>query len=437
MALAIANLGLPMIASADPLENLPYAISGGAPNLDMRLRYENVDQELPATITEKASATTLRSRLGYTTGKWNNVDAQLEFENVTVLGKDNFNGTDNNQGNRRAAYPVVADPETSEINQAWLRYAAPAKTTLKVGRQRIIFDNARFIGNVGWRQHEQTYDGVLLTNAFLPKTTLNYAYIRNVYAFRVFNHSNTGVAPDLSPNRGIDGHLVNFAFAPYKALALTAYGYLLDFDTNPVVAAAAAAGAPAPIAPGNPTGDSQTIGLRVTGTVPVQDFNLSYALEYADQSDYADAPDTVDASYTLAELGASYKVFGLKLGYEVLGGDGTYGFQTPLATMHAHDGWADMFLTTPATGLERLYLQASATVEKVVLTAVYHQFSADEGGDDYGDEFDLMATRPLTDQLGIGLKYASYSGDSDAPVAATSPIRDDVSKYWAWIEYKF
>jgi len=422
MASAVAAMAAPLIAHADPLENLPYAVSGGTPNVDLRLRYENVDQELPATITEDASAFTIRSRLGYTTGKWNGIDAQLEFENVTAIGDDDFNSTENTG---KAKYPIVADPEGSELNQAWIRYAGPAKTTAKFGRQRIIFDNARFIGNVGWRQREQTYDGLLLTNTFLPKTTFDYAFVTNVNSFR-FNL----VDGEKSTNRNIKAHFIHLNYAHSKALALSAYGYLLDFEP--------------PLAPDtSPSADSQTVGLRASGTVPMQDFGFSYAAEYAQQTDYADSTDVVDADYWLAELGANYKKAGLKVGYEVLGSnDGLYGFQTPLATLHAFQGWADLFLATPTTGIQEWYVALNGTVEKVALMARWSDYSTDEGSGDYGSELNLQATRPITDQLSFGLKYAAYSGDNDAsvPVAAVgaaSPIRDDVTKYWAWLEYKF
>lgn len=419
IASAAATMIAPLAAQADPLENLPYAISGGTPNFDARLRYENVDQELPATITEDASATTLRARLGYTTGKWNGVDAQLEYEGLVVLGDDQFNSTENKGQGR---YPVVADPEGSELNQAWIRYAAPAKTTLKLGRQRIIFDNARFIGNVGWRQREQTYDGFLLTNTFLPQTTFNYGYLSNVNSFRFFNYG-TAAAPDNRLNRDIKAHLVNLAYAPSKALGLTAYGYMLDWEADVVTPA--------------PPADSQTLGLRAIGTIPSGDFKFSYAAEYADQTDYADAPSTVDAEYWLAELGASYKAVGLKVGYEVLGGDGVYAFQTPLATLHAFQGWADLFLTTPPNGIKETYVTLTGTVEKIALMARWSDFSADEVSRDYGSEWNFQATRPLGDQMSVGLKYAMYSGHSDAPVAGASPIKGDVDKFWAWVEYKF
>lgn len=417
LALSFGLLSLaPVAQAAEPLENLPYAISGGVPNLDLRLRYENVDQELGAGITDQASAFTLRSRLGYSTGKWNGVDAQLEFENLTAIGQDDYNSTENSG---KAGYPVVADPEGSELNQAWLRYAGPAKTTVKAGRQRIIFDNARFIGNVGWRQREQTYDAVLLSNSWLPKTTLEYAYLGNVNSFRSFV-----IDGKPSTNRDIKGQLLRLEYAHSKALKLVAYDYLLDFE--PPLAAET-----------SPSADSQTLGLRATGSLPVAGFGLGYALEYAQQSDYGDSTGVVDAEYRLVELGLEAKKAALKLGYELLGGDGSYAFQTPLATLHAFQGWADLFLVTPANGLEELYLTLSGTVEKVALMARYSQYSADAVSGDYGSEWNFQATRPLNAQLSAGLKYAAYSGDAAAPVAGVSPIKGDVDKAWAWLEYKF
>ncbi|HSW11861.1 MAG TPA: alginate export family protein [Solimonas sp.] len=420
MASAIASMTAPLIAQADPLENLPYAVSGGTPNLDMRLRYENVDQELPATLTEKASALTIRSRLGYTTGKWNGIDAQLEFENVTAIGDDDFQSTENGSKPDIAKYPVVADPEGSELNQAWIRYAGPAKTTVKVGRQRIKFDNDRHIGNVGWRQREQTYDGYLVTNTFLPKTTFDYAYLTNVNSFRFF----TVPGRTANVNRDIEAQLIHLAYAHSKALSVSAYGYLLDWEANT-----------APAAPA----DSQTIGLRATGTVPLSgDFSLSYQAEYAQQTDYQDSTDVVDADYWLAELGGMYKKANLKVGYEVLGSnDGLYAFQTPLATLHAFQGWADMFLVTPGNGIQEFYVSVGGTVEKVALMARWSDYSADEGSGDYGSEINLQATRPITDQLSFGVKYADYSGETSAPIVGPSPIKGDVTKYWAWLEYKF
>lgn len=425
IAIAAVLFGAPMMCgAADPLSNLPFNLAGGTPNLDLRLRYEHVeiDGPLAAPVTEdEADSLSVRARLGYTTGKWNDLDGQLEFEGLTYLGKEHFNSTENGE----TPYPVVADPKVNEVNQAWIRWSGLPKTQIKYGRQRILLDNQRFVGNVGWRQNEMTYDASLLTTTFIPRTTFTYAYLTNVDSFRFFNFAPAGTPPDLDDNVDIKGHLINASVVVIdKKLVLTGYGYLLDFDEIPT-------GAPARL-----FADTQTIGLRAAGAVPVGDFTASYALEHADQHDYQDSSSVVDAGYTLVEAGLAYAKFKGTAGYEVLEGDGTYSFQTPLATAHAFQGWADQFLITPVNGLKRTYLSLGATVAKVAMTAIYHDFKSDEGSIDYGSEVDLLVSYPVIDSFVISAKFTHYSAD-EFPVAGTPAQPVDTDKTWVYAEYKF
>jgi hypothetical protein len=378
--------------AADPLENLRYALSGGTPNLDARLRYENVGQN---NALEAADAFTARLRLGYTTGKWNQLDAMAEYEGVVYLFDEQYNSTRNGKTN----FSVVNDAKGNELNQAWVRYTGLPGTTIKVGRSRLVFDNARFIGNVGWRQNEQTFDGYFVTNTLVPKTTINYAFLTDVnnIAFAGFR---------------LHGHLANIAYAPAPWLNVVVYDYVLDFEQN------------LPLRQ-----DTQTPGLRLTGAVPVGPGKISYTAEYARQFDYQDAPDTVKASYYLAEAGYGIPLVTGKVGYEVLGSnDGFYGFQTPLATLHAFQGWADQFLNTPNTGIRDLYASVGGTVAKLAYLAMYHRYEADEGGAHYGNELNAQVTYPINDSLTVGAKFADY-------IADTLSVR--TQKSWAWVEYKF
>ncbi|MGQ0501068.1 MAG: hypothetical protein ACT4P0_00435 [Panacagrimonas sp.] len=416
--------------AADPLSNLPFNISGGTPNLDVSLRYEHVDQD---NLKEEADALTVRTRLGYTTGKWNEIDGQIEYENLTILGEDDFNSLTNG----KTTFPVVADAKTSELNQGWIRYSGLPKTQIKYGRQRIIFDNARFVGNVGWRQTEMTYDATLLTSTLIPRLTFNYAYLTNINSFRFFDYD---VNPDpavvtLEADDDVDvkGHLINASLAAIeKKLVLTGYGYLLDFDVIP------AGGGPARLFK-----DTQTIGLRATGAIPVAPFTFSYALEYADQQQYKDSLDTVDAAYTLIEAAVTYGKVKLTLGHETLEGDGVnHSFQTPLSTIHAFDGWADQFLITPLAGLVRSYAAINANLGQVGLMAVYHQFESDEDSIDYGDEIDLLASYKMIENLTLFAKYAAYSAEEfptfvPATPPGSPPKTFDTDKLWLYAEYKF
>jgi hypothetical protein len=101
----------------------------------------------------------------------------IEAESVKALNKQFDSKATGQTGNGHA---VVADPESNEINQAYLSYSGIDNTVVKWGRQRLILDNARFVGNVGWRQNEQTFDAFTIVNKSLPDTTITAGYVTNV-----------------------------------------------------------------------------------------------------------------------------------------------------------------------------------------------------------------------------------------------------------------
>ncbi len=386
LAVAGASIALPAAVSADTFRQ---AITEGKASADLRYRYEYVDQD---GLTQQAGASTLRTALGYATKPWYDAGAFIEFEDISVVGTERYNSSVNG----KTGYPVVSDPAGTEVNQAFLEYAGVAATKIRLGRQRIIYDNARFIGNVGWRQNEQTFDGFSIVNKSLADTTLNYAYLTNVNTITGANLESDAL------------HLINVSYGGLKAGTLTAYAYLFDFETAT---------------------DTQTLGARFNGSTAVSEgVKTVYAVEYASQSDYADAPSTVDADYLLVEAGAGIGASTIKVGYEVLSGDGVYAFQTPLATKHAFNGWADKFLTTPVNGLEDLYFSVESTLSGVKVAAVYHDFTADQGGADYGSEIDLLAATKLAKDYSVGVKYAGYSTDG---------FSVDTDKIWLWTGTSF
>ena len=206
------------------------------------------------------------------------------------------------------------------------------------------------------------------------------------------------------------------------ALTVTAYNYLLGLDNIANV------GQPAIL--GNLS--SKTYGTRLNGTLA----GVSYALEYARQRDYADNPLELSSEYYLAELGYTLSGVALKGGLEVLGGDsdpGNRAFQTPLATKHAFQGWADMFLTTPADGIKDSYLSASLPLLGGTLTGMYHDYRAELGSSHYGDEYNLSYARPIPGVKGlVGLiKAARYDDDDD------DDLYVDTDKLWLQMQYSY
>ncbi|MDX1804816.1 MAG: alginate export family protein [Alcanivorax sp.] len=379
----MASLGVSATAQAED-DALITAMKNGQPILDMRLRYEGVDND----SATKADALTLRSRLGWQTGSFHGVDAVADFEDTRVVGKvDNY-------APFQSGYPVVADPQVTELNEAYLRYRgsdALQGFSASFGRQRIIYDNARFVGNVGWRQDEQTYDGLKLDYQ-QHDYALSAAYLTQV----------NGIMEKFDAN--VSSTLLNASWKTAPGGSLTAYGYLLSDDSTDA--------------------DNDTYGLRYAGKFVVDPVTLLVTLEGARQS--VDAGDT---NYYLAELGGVMSGVTVKLGQEVLGSDsGKVAFQTPLATKHAFNGWADLFLATPANGLQDRYLSVGGKLAGVKLAALYHDFKADAGSSSYGTETDLLAARPIGKHYVVGLKYADYRADE---------MGADTRKLWAWGELKF
>lgn len=371
------------------------------PILDTRLRYEHVSQD---GVPEDANAVTARVRAGFKTRPYEGFSVLLEAEVV-----DGLNNSYNSTTNGRTRYPVVADPDNAELNRAQITYTGIDGLKFVGGRQRIILDNARFIGNVGWRQNEQTFDAALLQLTAVPDLTATYAYLDSVQ--RIFGNE--------SPNGSFDAsgsHVVNLAYKGLPGVELGAYGYLLDLDESPALS-------------------TQSYGVRAKGTFDVtEDIPITLSGEYAIQSDYGDNTGDYDLDYYLASIGTKVGGFDASVSYESLEGDGTRGFSTPLATLHKFQGWADVFLATPATGIEDLYGRIGyATGEvgpfkKIVAAAIYHDFEAETGGGSLGDEVDLLLKGVINKKLSVTAKYADYDGPSGGPA--------DRQKFWLQVDWK-
>ena len=392
----LLGLSAVVLAAAEPA-TLAEAITSGKFSLAARARYENVQQ----TGLLDANALTLRTRLGFTTAKLQGWQLSAEGENVAALDGDAYSQAGLNPAAARRA--VVADPETTELNQLWLGYTT-GQTTATVGRQRWVLDQARFVGDVGWRQDQQTFDAAVLQDKTFARTTLAYGYIDQVN--RVFSRRHAQGRWDS------DSHLLHGSYAGWPVGTVSAYAYLLDFEN-------AAANSCA------------TYGLSLAGTRKLgAEFTLAYRAEFATQSDYGASRLDYSARYAAVELGLSGKRYGLAAGHEVLGSDRAVGFKTPLATLHAYNGWADLFLATPAAGLRDTYAKATATLPgEVALTVFQHWFEADAGGGRFGRECDALLSRKFGRGFTAAAKYADFRRDS--------PAFPNVRKVWLQVEFTY
>lgn len=398
-------LALPLIAAMlSPVA--ASAEDGDAPSItpyaEIRYRLELVDQD---GIAEEATASTLRIKVGLKTSEWKGLSALVEGEAIARLGPKDYNDTVNG----RTAYPVVADPTDVLLNQAWVKFRPVEQLAVTGGRQVVNFDNQRWVGSVGWRQNDQTFDAVRAT--FVPVKGVSADYI---YSWRV----NRIFGPD-SPQgiwRDTNIHGARVELAPVKGATLTAYGYWLDI-------------------PAAATSNSKTLGIRFAGSQPIGGgAKLLYAAEYASQSDYKANPADFNLDYVAIEPGITAKGLTAKLGYERLEGNGTVALQTPLATGHAFNGWADVFLSTPANGLRDIYGDVSykfgegSVFKGLLLRAVYHDFRSTTGSVDYGSEWNALVAYPVSKKFNLSVKFARYNADSFAT---------DRTKAWFSVESKF
>ena len=387
----------PPAHAADQERSKPGFNSDGKLDLNIRYRYEFVDQD---SFTKDAHASILRTRLAYRSPYFANFGFLIELDDVRSIGNDLYNSTRNGNTNR----PVVADPEGNEVNQALILYRGIENTVIRVGRQRITLDNHRFIGDVGWRQNDQTYDSFSLTNMSLQDTIFEYAYIDKVN--RIFGPDNGTPPADFQSN----SHVLNVKHEWSPNRGASAYAYLLDLEDSPLLS-------------------NKTFGIRLHGRTSASDrTSISYTVEYAHQQNYGDNPNNYSADYFLLEGTLTAAGITGKLGYEVLEGNSVQAFQTPLGTLHAFQGWSDKFLATPADGIEDFYFSITTKIRGANVSLIYHRFNPESGGPDYGREWNLMIDRRFTERYSIVLKYANY----DARSFAT-----DTEKLWIMATAKF
>ncbi|HZF28521.1 MAG TPA: hypothetical protein VE907_05360 [Gammaproteobacteria bacterium] len=364
---------------------------------DLRVRYEGVGQD---GFAEDAEALTSRLRVGFQTAPLKKTSLLVEGVAIEALDDDYNSTTNGNTG-----FPVVADPaDFAAVNRFAVINKSLPSTTLTFGRQRVVLDDQRFVGNVGWRQNEQTLDA-LRAQLGSGKLKADFTYADQVN--RVFG-------PDSPVGRWHGDVVLGNVGWTLPVGTLTFFDYFLDLDDAV-------------------TQSSNTLGARLNGSKKLGTIGATYILSYAQQVDAGKNPAGFSDDYYLLEGGLNFARIAVGLGYEVLGSDGPTAFQTPLATLHIFEGWADKFLTTPAAGIEDAYLKVSYPMGKrgaftnISAAAVFHDFAAEQTSAHYGEELDLQLVA-RTDKLVFTLKYADYRADQ---------LLTDTDKLWLSVDLVF
>ncbi len=355
-------------------------------NLDGRIRYETAEQD---GIADRANALTARHRFGVTAALAEGFTLLVEGENILHL-VDDFNDTINGA----TTYPVIADPEATELNRAQIQYGFDGGS-LTLGRQRLVMGDSRYLGNVGYRQNEQTFDAVRVNWELADGITADYAYLDRVH--RIFGDDSAGGEWDL------DAHFVQLrGNAGPGVLQFTG----LWFENEDVAGLS-----------------TQTYAIRWQSNVELGDGALSYFAEYATQSEYGNNPGSFTHTMLRAEARYTSGSNAFWGGVESLEGDGFRGFSTPLATLHKFQGFADVFLVTPAVGVQDWYAGArfgfgdGQWLSARNLQIILHTYEGEQDGSDLGDEIDIVFGGRLSERVSLQAKYADYSSGSAGPAS--------------------
>ncbi len=356
------------------------------PTLDARLRYEFSNVE----GFDDSHALTIRARPGLKTAEWHGFSALAEGEFTGVL-IDDYNGGAPGTDPFDPANSVVADPQNVELNRASLQYHG-YDTTVIVGRQRIIYNNAAFIGNSGWRQNEQTFDAASLGYENDCGFKASYAWVGQVN--RIYGAQADGAFATVDSNV----HLINASYSGFESVSLGSYVYLMDFHDRTV------------------TGwDNDTYGIFADQTLA----GIKTHAEFAAQTEAGPNNDK-DALYFHINAAKDIQGFTVMAGVEQLDD----GFQTPLATLHTMNGFADttdgLRATGTTGGLTDNYVSFTAPLPwELKWTNVAHFFGDNSVGTQFGFGWDSLLAKKFNDHFSATAMLGYFDSNDSRYLSAT------------------
>jgi hypothetical protein len=363
-------------------------LKDGMLSVDLLLGYEYEDQS--GNATKPANAVVSRTRLTFKTANEEGFNTMIQAQYVGPLN--------NHYNPRNPNYDTIMDPEAFRMQQAYLAYTG-YDTLAKVGAQEIILDNARFIGNVGWRFNAQSFNAGLIQNNSIENLTLLYSYAASINA--------------------IDGNLYttrqyNLLNAQYKLNGSNNVSAFAYFQANDNAA------------------NIDTFGARFWGTNGKITHDAMAAIQR--KAYYGYLTGAMDLDSVTVELGGEY----------ISGGTDTRErFQTLNGTAHKFNGWADQFLGTGgglAAGLIDVWVKGTISPsEKMDLIGVYHYFNTAANtpstsfSGNYGNEVDAMVKYKVCKNFDALTGVAVYiKGDDSA-----SNFTADDTVFWLRGNLKF
>lgn len=352
-----------------------------------RSEYSHGYSKLSASNQDASFFTTQRTRLnlGY---KSDALNSKLVFQDVRLWGSQ--------------AQLTNNEDFAVSIHEAWAETKLLGNIWLKVGRQELVYDDQRILGNVGWAQQGRSHDVAVLKMKSNIEVNLGFAF-----------HQNADRTNNLFD--GNDAYkAMQFLWLNKKTDQLSASLLVLNN------------GVPLMLGEEQETVYSQTLGTHVT-------YKASNALAINANVYYQTGSIVITGSkkelsaYNLL-LEAVYKTGNLKFeaGNELLSGNDIsnttkiQAFNPLYGTNHKFNGYMDYFYVgnhLNSTGLNDAYLKASYAKDKQSIALDAHIFSsasassADAAGY-LGTEMDATYSFKFTPEVQLSIGYSQIFGNS-------------------------
>lgn len=367
---------------------------------DVSVRARLADASV-AGETGRAASLLLRARLASRwTRQWSTL---VEVDHVSSTWRD-----DHSDGRRLNGKPLIPDVPGTELNQLAVRYRG-AENEVTLGRQRLEWDEQRFLGSDSFWQQDQTFDALALERRLLMSSRWQYLYIGR--ANRIFGRGRDlpehdypsypetdeppGYYPDdysLAGEHRHDSHLTRLELNEWDYTQLVLYGLALDNRDQPSMS-------------------NDTLGARYRFSYQAHPLRYRLLLEVAGQ-ERPELPGRPQPHYYLAELAVGYQSWEWLGRHEVLGSDQGYGFTTPIGSTYLFQGFAGVFAITPDDGLKDSSLRLNWRAHPWEVSVRHHWFSAQTDGRDYGREWNIEVQLKPARPHEIALRYADFQGSS-------------------------
>ncbi|WP_460981776.1 alginate export family protein [Spirosoma fluminis] len=150
-------LGCMLTTAAQPDLFAQFSLVG---QLRTRTEVRNGLGNLAPKNSPSAVFTSQRARLTFTY-KWDRITFQTAVQDVRVWGQDAAT-TNNVDGNRLMMHEAWAEVTLANQADSTIHFNAIQNLSLKIGRQELVYDDVRLLGNLDWLQQGRRFDAALL-----------------------------------------------------------------------------------------------------------------------------------------------------------------------------------------------------------------------------------------------------------------------------------